>query len=140
MKRQLFATLILLIIGHIIYGQQIQWKRNLEESIKNRQSNGKDIIIYFGANWCGPCKRIEQRIFTDSKFIQFTKSFEMIKIYDDFNKEDKESFQYYDKIKKQFKVLAIPTFILLKKDNRQYILAGSIDSGDDFIKQIRSYR
>lgn len=43
-------------------------KEQLEEFIW--ENKDKVIVIYFGAEWCGPCKKLKQRLATDEAMLE----------------------------------------------------------------------
>ena len=59
MKRILFFIAILIFTGFFDLQAQVKWSRNLEECLLAAKKEKKDIFIYFGASWCGPCKQLE---------------------------------------------------------------------------------
>lgn len=117
---------------------EIKWNRNLEEGLKNQKTNEKDIIIYFGASWCAPCRIMEKQVFSSSRFIEYSQNFEMIKIYDDFKKGEKDKYDYYDSTKKKFNIEAIPTFVIIKNNKNQCTISGSYYNPEELIKQLNS--
>ena len=117
---------------------EITWNRSLEEGLINQKTNKKDIIIYFGASWCAPCKIMEKKTFSSSKFIKYSKNFEMIKIYDDFKKGDKTNYDYYNSTKEKFNIEAIPTFLLIKRNKNQCTISGAYYDPEELIKQLNS--
>ena len=43
-------------------------KEQLEEFIW--ENKDKVIVVYFGAEWCGPCKKLKQRLATDETLLE----------------------------------------------------------------------
>jgi thioredoxin 1 len=78
--------------------------------IKQQQENEKTPIVYFYANWCGPCKKFSKAL--KSKLLNETfKNAVLIKVNVDNNSE----------IAIKYSVRAIPTFI--KMDENGVVLA-----------------
>ncbi|WP_281321971.1 thioredoxin family protein [Flavobacterium aestivum] len=133
---------ILILTASLLYSwtvtSEIKWIRNLEEGLKNQKENGKDIIIYFGASWCVPCRITEKKVFSSAKFIEYSQRFEMIKIYDDYKKEEKAKQIYYVSTMKKLNVEAIPTFVVIKSNRKQFTISGVYYTPEELIQQINS--
>jgi len=117
---------------------EIKWKSNIEEGFKNQKTNGKTIIIYFGASWCTPCIKLEKEVFSSSRFIDYSENFEMIKMYDDFKKGEKAKHDYYESMKKKFDITSIPIFVIIKSNKNQCTISGAYYTPEELIKQLNS--
>lgn len=140
MKQITILTLMATLLLGWTTANEIKWNRNLEDGLKNQKANGKDIIIYFGASWCAPCRITEKQVFSSSRFIEYSQNFEMIKIYDDFKKGEKAKHDYYDSVMKKFNIEGIPTFVLIKSNKKQFLISGAYYNPEDLIKQLNSYK
>ena len=107
---------------------KIQWY-TLEEAMKANQKNPKKLFIDFYTDWCGWCKVMDKKTFTDAQVIDFmNKNFYAVK----FNAEQKEALMFKGK---EYKFLnagkrgihsfayetldrsaSYPSFVILEKD------------------------
>ena len=71
------------------------------------------IIIKFGAVWCGPCKRIEQQVYTGYSLMPENVQCAMIDI-------DKEP-ELYSFLKKKRILSGVPGIIAYYKENQHYV-------------------
>jgi len=71
------------------------------------------IIIKFGAEWCGPCKKIEQQVYAG--FNQMPINVQPIIVDVD------ESFELYAFLKSKKMVKSIPTILCYEKGNISYV-------------------
>jgi thiol-disulfide isomerase/thioredoxin len=91
--------------------------------IENNQS-GNVILLYFGAQWCGPCKQLKKRL-SDSETINIMPKL-MVAYIDVDNKENSDLVNRY-------KIKSLPTLVLVKLDKNKVIPVSRID-GYDFTK------
>jgi len=101
--------------------------KQMEKPVDTTEVAAKSQMLYFGAEWCGPCKQMKE-IFKDKK----------VK-----NLLDKLDFKMYDidvdsEMKRQFQVSVVPTMIFIDKDGIMRRYTGAV-SKESFIKIIESY-
>lgn len=85
---------------------------NLEEELK---TNPGFIVMKFGAEWCGPCKKIEEQV-----NILMQKTGSNVKCYIiDIDEED--NFETYAFLKTKKMVNGIPAILCWKKGNVSHI-------------------
>jgi YHS domain-containing protein/thiol-disulfide isomerase/thioredoxin len=68
MKARIWTTAILLAlsVGTSALGQPhgIRWLQDLEEAKRLAGQSNRLVLVHFWANWCQPCVRLEQEVFT----------------------------------------------------------------------------
>ena len=70
----------------------IKWV-TIEEALANHEKSQKSIFIDMYTDWCGWCKVMDKKTFTDPKVIEyFNKNFVAVK----FNAEQKETIEFRD--------------------------------------------
>ncbi len=70
MKNLLFIFLVL--IGFSINAQE--WHTNIDTAKKIAAANNQHIVLVFsGSDWCGPCKKLEQQIWSSEEFKNYAK-------------------------------------------------------------------
>lgn len=89
------------------------------------------IVLKFGAEWCGPCKRIEQQVYAG--FSQMPMNVQPIIVDVD------ESFELYAFLKSKKMVKSIPTLLCYEKGNESYVpndivVGASVDEINVFFK------
>jgi thiol-disulfide isomerase/thioredoxin len=50
--------------------QSIQWARSVEQAIESAAASNKLVLLHFGANYCAPCRSLEQFVFSDPMVAQ----------------------------------------------------------------------
>ena len=89
------TLLVLTLIPISIYGGQesLQWN-SYKEGFELGKQQEKDIFIYFHADWCVFCKKMEKETYTDQDVAEYLKqNFVLIKV--DTQKEKKLSAAYF---------------------------------------------
>lgn len=107
-----------------------------EELLKNNTGN---IIIKFGATWCGPCKRIEAHVGKWFDFLSQNKdsnNFLCIAVDVD------DSFDLYGAFKSRRQVSGIPAILHFKQGNLSYIpdnmvMGSDHDQVNEFFKRVQ---
>lgn len=119
------------------FSQQIDWETEIDSSLIKASENNSSVFIYFGANWCAPCRIVEREVFQDSTFIEYSKELVMVKIYDDLRKGEFEKRESMENEMKKYNVDAIPTYILIKGNSIQK-LEGMIYDSKGLIESIKN--
>ncbi len=97
---------------------------NLDEFIIEQNEKKKVIMLYFGAEWCGPCKQLKKRLAEkESK----TSMPDLVVGHLDVDEE------LNGKLVKRYKVNSLPTQILIKLDGSKVVEITRIE-GYDFTK------
>ena len=95
-----------------------------EEFAKQLQENPGILIIKFGAEWCGPCKRVDPLIYSYFAEIQGPEVQCAIIDID-------ESFEIYAFLKSKKMVNGVPVILAYRKGNITYIPDESVVGADE---------
>jgi len=114
-------TLLFLIISLPGFGicQDIQWS-SYEKGIEQAEKQNKKILLYFHADWCAFCKKMDTSTFQDQTLVAYlTDNFIAIAV-------DSEQEK---KIASAYRVRGLPTLWLLKEDSEKLSsLPGYVDA------------
>lgn len=128
MKKITALAVLLLSAGGFLLAQDKKelWSQDFEAAKKAAASAGKDILVDFtGSDWCPPCMRMEDEVFTQAAFIQQApQKFVLLRL--DYPRKTPQS----EKVRQQNQRLAelypfdsVPTFMLMDKDGKPFAVA-----------------
>lgn len=102
---------------------------NLDEFIIESNEKNKVIMLYFGAEWCGPCKQLKKRLAEKE-----TKSTMPNLVVGHLDVDE----ELNAKLVKRYKISSLPTQILIKLDDTKVVELARIE-GYDFTKLQMEY-
>jgi protein disulfide-isomerase len=84
------------------------------------KASNKPVLLYWGAQWCPPCKQLKSAVFNRPDFIEKSKLF--VAVYLDGDLPDAQKFG------DEFRVTGYPTVVVLKPDRTEITrIAGNMD-------------
>lgn len=96
----------------------IQFLTNLDEAKKQAAESKRGLFIVFSTSWCGPCKMLQQKVWSDSAFAEtLAKTSVAVKLDGDTEVQ----------AKKDFEIRAYPTILLAQADGK--VLARQVGAG-----------
>lgn len=100
-----------------------------EEALKKAKAEDKLVFVDCYTTWCGPCKLMAEKVFTQPKVGDFFNS-RFVSVKFDMEKEEGKKFgQNYD-------IASYPTFFLIRGDGTvQHKLSGAYEA-DEFIRLV----
>lgn len=102
-------------------------RQDFEQLLAN---NPGKIVLKFGAEWCGPCKRIEALV---NQWFNIVSSANVKCIVIDVD----ESFDLYGAFKAKRQINGIPAIMCFKKGNMSYIPDANVVGAD--VNQINAF-
>lgn len=100
--KQILIIILLLILSANLYAQDSKYK------------NGDEIFIFYGAEWCNPCKQTKE-ILKDKDIVEYFKQSQKQYFYLDIDTNDQKSKQWIELAK----VKTIPSIVRYRfKDNK----------------------
>jgi thiol:disulfide interchange protein len=125
--------------------QSLVWLKSVEKAMEIAKASGKVIFVDIYADWCGPCKRLDQQTFQHKDFKEKAKAFVLLKV----NGDENEAFL------QKHNVESYPTMLFLnakgerlsfkEKDEKKDRVVGFRTAADlleimkQFVKEEKNY-
>jgi thiol:disulfide interchange protein len=108
LRRTLLAAVVLALAGCLAESEETQassinWVTNYSEGLRLSRETGKPVMLYFTADWCGPCVELKKHVFPDSRIVEAAKR--LINVYVDVDRNPE--------ILSIYKVRGIPAIFFL---------------------------
>jgi thiol-disulfide isomerase/thioredoxin len=99
----------------------IAWfKGDVNAAFASAKASNKPVLLYWGAQWCPPCKQLKSAVFNRPDFIEKSKLF--VAVYLDGDLPDAQKFG------DEFRVTGYPTVVVFKPDRTEITrIAGNMD-------------
>jgi thiol:disulfide interchange protein DsbD len=115
--------------------EQIPWQPYSEDSLAAAQKSGKPVVIDVFADWCLPCKELDELTFTDEEVKREAERFVTLKL--DLTTEDPDTDA--GRARKRFAIIGVPTIIFLDATGRedQNLRLTGFEKADKFLTRLK---
>jgi thiol:disulfide interchange protein DsbD len=135
-----YAVGILLLVSGVAFAVPkkelpgVKWAKYDEKAIAGARAAGKPVVIDFAADWCLPCKELDEKTFTDPKVIADLDRFARFKA-DLTVAEDATT----KKLTKQYAIAGVPTIVFLDAQGNEAMPARLVgfEPPDKFLQRAK---
>lgn len=116
--------------GETVVWQPASW---LLENGRKRQFD-RPLVIDFAAEWCIPCRRMDQTTYVDPEVVQEARRFHMVRV--DVTRDDPATAQVVG----EFGVLGVPTVIVFSSEGQEHRRAVGYVGPEELLAAMRGVR
>jgi len=114
-------------------GAHIQWGEDYQAALERGKSEQKPVLVDFGASWCGACKELEQKTFSDPRVVREGERFIPVRIDLSPGKSSPEKQQ----LLASYEQRGLPLVVLHKPSGEVAARVTSFVEADEFLGLMR---
>jgi thiol:disulfide interchange protein DsbD len=113
-----------------IEGEHLEWTAFTDDGFQTALDAGETVIVDFYADWCAPCRELDEKTFSDPRVAEILDGFVRFKV--DQTRASKEAVA----LAKRFGVLGVPTIILYRDGEEVWRITG-FEPPEQFLPRIQ---
>jgi thiol:disulfide interchange protein DsbD len=91
----------------------ITWTPYRPGLLAEAETEGTPVLLDFSADWCAPCRELEERVFSDPRVVETARAFAAVKV--DLTRRNPE----HEAVRRRFSVRGVPTVVFLDAQGRE---------------------
>lgn len=120
LRAMLPAVLLTAAAGAVAASPGIKWEKDYTLASRRATSEKRLMLLDFYADWCGPCKLMDEKTFSEASVVEMSKKFVPVRVDIDNQKA----------LAARFKVQAIPFIVVARPDGSLVRTAVGFQSPD----------
>ena len=110
-----FVLAVYLMGSFFFQGPGVEWNTYSDQLLSDARKNQQPVIIYFSADWCAPCRQLDEITFHHRDVVkQARKNFTMIKV-DLTRRGDPDN----ERLLRQYDVKGVPTVVFMNRHGKE---------------------
>jgi thioredoxin:protein disulfide reductase len=101
------------LISGLQKGEGIHWIPYHPERIEEAALEGRPVIIDFYADWCSPCREMDNQVFSDPEVVELGRSFVALRV----DLTSHNPFQ--EQLQEKYRIRGVPTIVFLDKNGAE---------------------
>ena len=130
----IFVGIFFIIPSDTSASEKINWQSYSLEILEEAKQTARPVILDFYADWCIPCKELDNFTFSDERILELSKNFVMLKA-------DLTHFQTEatSSIREKFNVRGVPTIVFINKNGSEIseLRLVEFEEADQFLERMR---
>ena len=115
--------------GAISEADHMAWTDFDGEAFRNAVDSGQPVIVDFYADWCAPCRELDEKTFSDPRVADILDGFVRFKV--DQTRASKEAVA----LAREFKVRGVPT-VMVYRDGEEVFRITGFESAEQFLQRV----
>ncbi len=118
---------LLLLVCSAALADEIQWETDFNTALKKAAAQKKPVMVDFYTDWCGPCKWLDEKTYSDPGVIEQAKNFISVKVDGDKNRD----------VTSAYKIRGYPTIGFLDHTGKETYRILGFRPPEDFLPIIK---
>ena len=110
-------------------GDHLEWLAYDAEQVDAAVKSGQPVIVDFYADWCAPCRELDEKTFSDPRVAQILAGFARFKV------DQTKSTPEGDDAAAHYEVLGMPTVIVFEDGREEFRLTG-FEPPEEFLERL----
>ena len=120
-------------------GGAVQWVA-VEEGVRRAAASSRPIMLFFTAEWCGPCHMLEEQVFANAEVArEINERVVAVRVLDRKREEGRNS-EVVDQLEQRYTVRGFPTLVFVDANGAERARMEGFRPAEEFERVLESIR